>query len=98
MKSTDSIYPYETLEIGPPLDYTSDLYRFYFEVGEYNGIAQKIIANFLGENRFKSVIKLKHGYEIELPMQCVPDLTAELVKANVGIYQIVRYAKLDKIW
>ncbi len=71
IKSTEATPPYETSEIGTPLDYTDDLYRFYFEVGENNGIAKNIIANFLGEAHSKSMITLQHGYEIELPIQCV---------------------------
>jgi len=98
MKSTDAAPPYETLEIGTPSDYTNDVYRFYFEVGEYKGLAGKVIKDFLGEEKFTFVLKLEHGYEIELPIQCVPDLTEELVTKGVGIYQIVRYAKTKNAW
>ena len=31
MKSTDATPPYETLEIGTPKDYASDMYRFYIK-------------------------------------------------------------------
>ena len=48
MKSTDASPPYETSEIGTPLDYTSDLYRFYFEVGEHDEAAKKIILKYMG--------------------------------------------------
>ena len=34
--------------IGTPKDYTESLYRFYFEVGEYNDLAKTIITDFLG--------------------------------------------------
>lgn len=98
MKSTDATPPYETLEIATPLDYTTDLYRFYFEVGEHNGIAKKIISNFLGEERSKQIVTLEHGYEIDLPIQCVPDIAKELVNDGIAIYQIARYAKTNGVW
>jgi hypothetical protein len=98
MKSTDAAPPYETLEIGTPSDYTNDVYRFYFEVGEHNGLAEKVIKNYLGEENFSCVLELEPGYEIELPIQCVPDLTKELVTEGVGVYQIVRYEKTKNAW
>ncbi|MBI9044962.1 MAG: hypothetical protein JEZ06_10780 [Anaerolineaceae bacterium] len=98
MKSTDAKPPYETLEIATPRDYTSDMYRFYFEVGEYQGSAKTIIQDFLGPEKSKSLVSLPHGYEIELAIQCVPDLIQNLVNDGIGIYQVIRYAKLAKDW
>ena len=98
MKSTDATPAYETLEIGTPADYTSDMYRFYFEVAEYEQTALKIIENYLGEERSALLVKRDHGYELELAIQCVPDLTSELVNGDVGVYQIVRYAKTKNSW
>ena len=40
-KYTDVAPAYEILEMGTLLDYTNDVYRFYFEVGEHNGVAEK---------------------------------------------------------
>lgn len=88
----------DTSEIGTPRDYSDDMYRFYFEVGEYQKAAGTIIQNFLGPQNTQSMISLPHGYEVELPIQCIPDLVKELVKGNIGIYQIVRYAKINKKW
>ena len=98
MRSTDAVPPYETQEIGTPRDYTSDMYRFYFEVGEHAGKARNIITNFLGEERAKTLIALPHGYEMDLPIQCVPDLLRDLVQANIAVYQVVRVAKLLTSW
>jgi len=98
MKSTDATPSYETSEIGTPLDYTSDLYRFYFELSEYNGSAKKVIMSFLGGERSESLITLKHGYEVDLPIQCVPDIIRELIKkCNIAVYQVVRYAKVSQM-
>ena len=74
------------------------MYRFYFEVAEYEKTAQKIIENYLGEERSALLVKRDHGYEVELAIQCVPDLTSALVNGDVGIYQIVRYAKTKGSW
>ena len=74
MKLTDADPPYESTEIGTPSDYTSDLYRVYFEVPDPSGIARKIIADFIGRERASTIIALAHGYETELPIQCVPEI------------------------
>lgn len=99
MKSTDdAIPPFETSEIGTPKDYSEDVYRFYFEVGEHKNNAEKIILDFLGHEKAKSIIPLSHGYALELPIQCVPDLIKQLVEENVAIYQVIRYAKTNEKW
>lgn len=48
MKNTDAQPPYETLGIGTPLDYTSDIYRVYLEVGENNDTVKDILIDFMG--------------------------------------------------
>ena len=98
MKSTDAVPPYETLEIGTPADYSNDMYHFYFEVAEYEQAALKIIENYLGEEKVSLLTKRDHGYEVELAIQCVPDLTRELVSGGIAVYQIVRYAKTKGSW
>ena len=55
MKNTDAEPPYETLEIGTPLDYTSDVYRVYFEVREHEGVVKEIISDFLGAERAEKI-------------------------------------------
>ncbi len=84
--------------IGTPKDYTESLYRFYFEVGEYNDLAKTIITDFLGSERVADLVSLTHGYEFNLPIQCVPDLVRKLLEENIGIYQIVRFAKVNGTW
>lgn len=98
MKNTDAEPSYETLEIGTPKDYTSDMYKVYFELAEYKDIALNILKDFLGEDRENSIVTLAHGYELELPNQCIPDIVRLLCEQDIAIYQIVRYAKLDKEW
>lgn len=98
MKLTDAIPPYETSEIGTPRDYTSDMYYFYFEVGEINDAALKIIQKYLGPERSKRLRTLPFGYEMELPLQSAPDIVRELVTHNIAVYQVVRYAKSNTVW
>jgi hypothetical protein len=98
MKSSDAVPPYETKEIGTPKDYTSDAYRCYFEVGEHENRALEIFHAYLGPKKSKSLISLTHGFEVELAIQCVPDLVRELVSADVGVYQVIRIAKTDREW
>ncbi len=98
MKNTDAEPHYETCEIGTPLDYTSDVYRVYFEVPDPNGTARKIIAEFVGGRRAENILKLAHGYEIGMPIQCVPDLIRLLNAENIAVYQVVRYAKTNEVW
>lgn len=98
MKNTDAEPAYETLEIGTPLDYTSDVYRVYFEVREHEGMVKEIISDFLGAERAKKVATLAHGYEIELPIQCIPEVVKLLTDRNIAVYQVVRYAKTNSTW
>lgn len=98
MQLNDADPPYESLEIGTPRDYGSDMYRVYFEVSDPQGTAGRIIADFLGEQRAASMILLAHGYETELPIQCVPDIVRMLSTENIAVYQVVRYAKTNGVW
>ena len=85
MKSTDASPPYETSEIGTPLDYTTEA-------------AKKISLKYIGPEKSKSLMELAHGYEVELAIQCVPDIIRELSNVNIAVYQVVRYAKTNGIW
>jgi hypothetical protein len=98
MNSNNADPPYETSEIGTPLDYTEDLYRFYFEIGDTNGVAERALKSFLGSEHAKRLHRLTHGFEMDLPIQSVPDLIRILSGENIAIYQVVRYAKVDRAW
>jgi len=89
---------YQTSEIGTPRDYTEDVYKVYFEVGEYNERALNILAAYLGEDKAHGIIQLAHGYEVDIPIQCVPDIARLLCDGGIAVYQIVRYAKTDSKW
>lgn len=98
MKSSHAEPPYETSEIGTPLDYTSDVYRVYFEVRDPSGAAGKIIADFVGSERAANIVSLAHGYETELPIQCIPEIIRLLSAENIALYQVMRYAKTNGVW
>jgi hypothetical protein len=98
LKNTEADPPYETRELGMPQDYTSDVYRVYFEVADMSGIARKIMADFVGPARAAGVLALAHGYEVELPIQCVPEIVRLLSAENIAVYQVVRYAKTNGVW
>ncbi len=98
MKSTDAEPPYETLEIGTPLDYTSDMYKVYFEVREHDGIVLKLLTELLGEEKASGIITLAHGYELELPIQVIPEVVKVLSQNNIAVHQVVRYAKTNRTW
>ncbi len=81
-----------------PRDYTPDLYRVYFEVGEFKNTAKNILSKFLETDDPDKIIELANGFEVELPIQCVPDTVRELAQANIAVYQVIRYAKVDGTW
>ena len=98
LTSPDTKPPSASSGIGTPLDYTPDLYRVYFEVGDPSGAAGKIIADFVGSERAENILTLAHGYETELPIQCVPELIRLLCAENIALYQVVRYARTNGAW
>lgn len=98
MKNTDAAPPYETSELGTPLDYTNDVYRVYFEVRDQDHVVKKIISDYIGEERASKIVTLTHGYETELPIQAVPDIIRLLTAENIAVYQVLRYAKTNGLW
>lgn len=98
MRSDDAIPPFDTSEIGTPLDYTEDLYRFYFEIPDVDGSAEGLLNKFLGTAHAAQLQRLTHGFELVLPIQSVPDIVRLLTRDNIAIYQIVRYAKVEGSW
>ncbi len=82
----------------PPKDYTDDLYKVYFEVGEYKGRAKKVLENYLGADQKGKIKILSHGYVVEIAMQCIPDIIGGLIAENIAIYQVNRYTKIDGSW
>lgn len=85
--------------IGTLADYSDDLYRVYFEVGEWEGIACDAITTFLIERSRDNpaftfdatdLQPVEHGYELDLPMQLIPEVVGALVARHIGVYQVLR--------
>jgi hypothetical protein len=98
MQHDDSGASYVTSEIGTPRDYTEDLYHFYLEVPHFDGTAERLIREFLGERHAAHLRHLTHGFEMVMPLQCAPDLVRRLAGANIAVYQLVRFAKTAGSW
>ncbi|CAK3655742.1 MULTISPECIES: hypothetical protein [Vibrio] len=86
------------MKSGSPKDYSESMYKFYFEVGEWEGHALAVIESFLGHSHSKNIIHLEFGYELTMPIQCAPDLVTLLNEKNIAIYQVVRGAKTEESW
>lgn len=98
MRSDVADPPYETLEIATPVDYTTDVYKTYFEVRDHDDKVLAVLASFVGETRVDTITALDHGYEVPMPIQMVPEVIRVLAAENIAVYQVVRYAKLNQSW
>lgn len=79
-------------------DYSEDLYRHYFEVSDHSGIARSVLLKYLGDKRSFHLRGVDNGYELDIPIQCAPELVRLLTKDNIAVYQVVRLAKLEGRW
>jgi len=79
-------------------DYSEDLYRHFFEVPDQSGTAKSVILEYLGDERSSHLRGVEDGYELDIPIQCAPELVRLLSKDNIAVYQVVRLAKLEGRW
>lgn len=86
-----------------PADYSDALYRVYFEVGKWQQVAREAISAFLLERSRNhpafhfdpaSVQAVDHGYELNLPMQLIPEVVRALADRNVAVYQVLRRGRV----
>ncbi|MET0655950.1 MAG: hypothetical protein ABWY94_10320 [Pseudoxanthomonas sp.] len=90
-------------ESGTLRDYTDDLYRVYFELGESGNLAADAMKRLL-ISRVQgisvpsftpaSIVQKGDGYEVDIPMQIIPELVRDLAMHNVAVYQVIRVNKL----
>ena len=80
MRPDDASPPYATSEIGTPRDYTEDLYHFYLEVPHFDGTAERLIRDFLGERHAGRLRRLTHGFEMVMPLQCAAVVSVLVVR------------------
>lgn len=85
--------------LATPADYSDVLYPVYFEVGEWQHVVRDAMIAFLvqrsdGHPAFHfapdGLRTTAHGYEVDLPMQLIPEVVRALAERNVAIYQVVR--------
>lgn len=86
------------IKIGTPKDYSEDMYKVYFELGEWEGIALDILTSFVGDSHSKNILHLEFGYELAMPIQCIPEVVRLLNQKNIAFYQIVRGEKRAENW
>ena len=41
---------------------------------------------------------LQHCYELELPIQVIPEVVRLLCANNIAVYQVMRYVKTQNTW
>ncbi|CAM2777080.1 hypothetical protein [Vibrio rarus] len=79
---------------GTPKDYTEALYKVYFEVGEWQGSALQVLSQLVGQTHANTIKHLEFGYELAMPIQCIPDAVKRLADNNIAVYQVVRGSKV----
>ena len=90
--------PSDQILMNTPLDYSSDMYRFYFEIMDVEDTVFQYLSTLLGSKYAHTLERLPYGYEVELPIQCVPDVLRTICAHNIAVYQVVRYAKTSNQW
>lgn len=67
-----------------------------FEIGEFEGLGKGIIERYLASNGHRADTKsyllrtVQYGYELEIPMQVIPEIIQALSRERVAVYQVVR--------
>ncbi|WP_022943107.1 hypothetical protein [Psychromonas hadalis] len=79
-------------------DYSEDMYKIYFEIGEYQEVGLGVLTAFVGDLHSKHILHLEFGYEVTMPIQCIPEAVRLLNQENIAIYQIVRGEKTKEKW
>lgn len=76
-------------------DYSEDLYRYFFEVSDRDGVAKGLLLTHLGAEGSAFLQDVENGYELDIPIQCAPELVRLLTDNNIAVYQVVRSAKSE---
>ena len=87
-----------TADIGTPRDYSEGMYRFYLELADCSDATRRLIEAFLPPHHASRIVELDYGFELEMPVQCAPDLIRQLASQNVAIYQLVRLGRTKNQW
>ena len=98
MAAADPSNQSDVTTMGTPLDYSETVYRFYLEVADRRAATRRLIEEFLPQHHASQIVDLDYGFELEMPIQCAPDLVRLLSNENIAIYQLVRLAKTKGRW
>ncbi len=98
MSAADPSNQSDATSMGTPLDYSESVYRFYLEVADCRPSTRRLIEEFLPQHHAERIADLDYGFELEMPIQCAPDLVRLLSNENIAIYQLVRLAKTKGRW
>ncbi|MDP0590332.1 MAG: hypothetical protein QS748_14540 [Candidatus Endonucleobacter bathymodioli] len=86
------------MKSGTLRDYSEDMYKVYFEIGEFEREGLNTLTSFVGDFHSKHILHLEFGYELAIPIQCIPEVVRLLSQKNIAIYQIVRGEKIEETW
>lgn len=86
------------MKSGTLRDYSEDMYKVYFEIGEWEKVGLNVLTSFVGDTHSKHILHLEFGYELAIPIQCIPEVVRLLSQKNIAIYQIVRGEKIEETW
>ncbi len=98
MTASDPSHQSDATSMGTPLDYSESVYRFYLELADCRPTTKRLIEDFLPQHLAAQIVNLDYGFELEMPIQCAPDLVRLLSNENIAVYQLVRLAKTKERW
>ena len=98
MAALDPSHQSDETSMGTPLDYSESVYRFYLELADCRPTTKRLIEGFLPQHLAARIADLDYGFELEMPIQCAPDLIRLLSNENIAIYQLVRLEKTKGRW
>ena len=98
MAASDPSYQSDSTSMGTPLDYSESAYRYYLEVAGCRPATKRLIEEFLPQHYAVRIADLDYGFELEMPIQCAPDLVRLLLDKNIAVYQLVRLEKTKGRW
>ncbi|MBR9728411.1 hypothetical protein ACFOD0_11515 [Shewanella intestini] len=84
------------MSAGTLSDYSEDMYEVYFEVADEAVLT--ILSEFVGSKHAESIVVFPFGYQVAMPIQCIPEIVNYLSQKNIAIYQVIRGDKTDGIW
>jgi hypothetical protein len=74
------------------------MYRLYLELADCGDATRHLVEDFLPQDHAIRAAKLEYGFELEMPIQCAPDLVRYLTSKRVAIYRLVRLGRTKSCW